>query len=79
MKKWNEFYLSTVRIFWMVNLGFCIALVLLFNFIADSDVNEILLQCGIALVMTFVLVWILGGYKKIRADYQKRISKTQGD
>ncbi len=72
MKSFNEFYISSERIFWTVNFAFAIMIVLLIGFTFNFGINEIFIQLGIAIAMTFLLVWILGGYKKIKSNYLAR-------
>lgn len=72
MKSFNEFYISTERIFWAVNFAIAIMIVLLIGFTFNFGINEIFIQLGIAIAMTFLLVWILGGYKKIKSNYLER-------
>lgn len=72
MKKFNEFYISSDRIFWAVNFATAILVVLLIGFLFDFEANEILIQMAIAIAMTFVLVWVLGGYNLIKSNYLKR-------
>ena len=72
MKKFNEFYISSNRIFWAVNFATAILVVLLIGFLFDFEANEILIQMAIAIAMTFVLVWVLGGYNLIKSNYLKR-------
>jgi hypothetical protein len=77
MKAFNEFYLSSKRIFWAVNFGFAIAVILLIGFSFNFPLREILIQLGIGIVMTFVLAWICGGYNQIRQNYLRRHSKDR--
>lgn len=75
MKKFNDFYISSNRIFWAINFGTAILIVILIGFLFNFKLNEILIQMAIAIVMTFLLIWILGGYSQIRLNYIKRQNK----
>jgi hypothetical protein len=77
MKSFNEFYIRSERIFWAVNFAFAIMIVLLIGFTFNFGINEIFIQLGIAIAMTFLLVWILGGYKKIKSNYLERKSNRR--
>ncbi len=78
MKTFNEFYLSSKRIFWAVNFGFAIAVILLIGFSFNFPPEEILIQLGIGVILTFVSVWVFGGYNQIRQNYLRRHSKDRG-
>lgn len=75
IKKFNDFYISSNRIFWAINFGTAILIVILIGFLFNFKLNEILIQMAIAIVMTFLLIWILGGYSQIRLNYIKRQNK----
>ena len=75
MKSFNDFYISTERIFWAINVASVILIVLLIGFIFNFELREILIQLGLGITTTFVLVWILGGYNKIKNDYIQRQTK----
>lgn len=77
MKSFNEFYLRSERIFWAVNLAFAILIVLIIGFTFNFSISEIFIQLAIAVTMTFLLVWILGGYKKIRSNAWERNSNRK--
>lgn len=76
MKNFNGFFISSKRIFWMVNFSFCIAVILLIGFVFQFDATEMLIQLSIGISMTFLLIWILGGYSRIRQNYLQRVNKS---
>ena len=77
MTKFNEFYISSSRIFWTINFTFSILVVLIIGFLFDFEIGEILIQMLIGIIMTFVLIWILGGYNKIKSKYLERQNGKQ--
>lgn len=72
MKNFNEFYISSIRIFWAVNFSFAFLVVFLIGFLFDFEIREILIQLVISIIMTFVMTWVLGGYHKIKSTYLER-------
>lgn len=63
--------------FWTINFSFDILVVLLLAFIFDSDIKEIFIQLIIAISLTPVLIWTLGGYNKMKTEYfQKQKNKV---
>lgn len=78
MKTFNQFYISSSRVFWAINLAFATLVVLLIGFVFSFEAREILIQLLIAVAMTFVVVWILGGFKKIKENYIKREVSMKG-
>ena len=77
MKSIIDFYFSPGRVFWAINFAEITLVVLLIGFIFQFERSEILIQLGIGIITTFVLVWILGGYKKLKQDYIKRQSQQR--
>jgi hypothetical protein len=71
MKRFNKLWLSTQRIFWAINIGFAILSAILAGFIFNFDLHEIWIQMGISISMLFPLVWIVGGYKKLKSTYSQ--------
>jgi|GEM_PF-2332909 len=77
MSTFNQFYISSSRVFWAINFAFAILVVLLIGFVFNFEAREILIQLLIAIVMTIALIRFLGGFKKIKAGYLKRQMKKK--
>ncbi len=67
MKNFNKFWTSSLKVFWAVNIGFAILSAMIVGFIFKLEQREIWIQMGITVTMLFPLIWMIGGYTKLKS------------
>jgi hypothetical protein len=74
MKKYLKFILKTSKIFWVELFSFSILINLIIGYLFNFSIHEILIQCIISILFLPALVWMLGGFNKIRLNIFERFN-----